>query len=75
MKVEEIFIISDPEICHGKPVIKGTRVRVNIIVEMLKSGFSPKYIHEEYPSVPLDIIVKIAEKLKRGERLLAEVRV
>jgi len=73
--MEETFIISDPEICHGKPIIKGTRVPVHIIIGMLKKGFSPEDIHEEYPSVPLEIIIKIAKKLRKGDKLLAEVRV
>jgi len=72
---EEIFIVSDPEICHGKPVIRGTRVPVSVIIGMLKNGYTPKEVHEEYPSVSLHIIETIYKKLKKGEKLLAEVKV
>ena len=72
---EEIFIVSDPEICHGKPVIKGTRVPVMIIIEMLKRGYSPEEIHEEYPSVPLHVIKLIDRKIRNKEKLLAEIKV
>jgi len=72
---EEIFIVSDPEICHGKPVIRGTRVPVSVIIGMLKKGYTPEEIHNEYPSVPLHIIETIYKKLKRGEKLLVEVKV
>ena len=70
---EEVFVVSDPEICHGKPVIRGTRVPVSVIIGMLKKGYTPREIHEEYPSVSLRIIEAIYEKLKKGEKLLAEV--
>ncbi len=72
---EEIVIISDPEICHGKPVIKGTRVPVKVIVDMLKRGYSPEEIHEEYPSVPIRAIRMINERIRKKERLLAEIKV
>ncbi len=72
---EEILIVSDMEICHGKPVIRGTRVPVSVIIGMLKKGYTPERIHEEYPSVSLNVIKTIYEKLKKGEKLLAEIRV
>jgi len=46
------YIISDPKIAHGKPTIKGTRVMVWQILELLESGESKDGINEEYPSLP-----------------------
>jgi uncharacterized protein (DUF433 family) len=37
-------IIADPEICHGKPVIKGTRIMVWQILEELEQEKSPDEI-------------------------------
>ena len=37
-KSDKVWIVSDPEICGGKLVVKGTRVPVEIIVDLLKSG-------------------------------------
>jgi len=33
--------VADPEICHGKPTIKGTRILVRQILEELAQGMSP----------------------------------
>lgn len=41
----------DPNICHGKPCIKGTRIWVSLIVDNLASGSTEKEIIEAYPSL------------------------
>ena len=46
---KEERIIIDPEICFGKPHIKGTRIYVSLILEMLEGGLSFEEIIEEYP--------------------------
>lgn len=52
MKIEiDKHIIIDPEICHGKPTFKGTRVMVWQVLEMLEAGVSVKEIIEAYPSL------------------------
>ena len=38
----------NPEICGGKPVIKGTRIPVKIILELLANGWTIEDIKEEY---------------------------
>ena len=38
----------DPAICHGKPVIRGTRVPISIIVGSLAGGMSMEDIEREY---------------------------
>jgi uncharacterized protein (DUF433 family) len=44
-------IVIDSEILVGKPVIKGTRVPVHLIIELLANGFSEKEILKEYPQL------------------------
>jgi uncharacterized protein (DUF433 family) len=39
----------DPEVCHGKPCIKGTRILVSVILDNLAAGLTPQEIVEEYP--------------------------
>jgi uncharacterized protein (DUF433 family) len=39
----------DPEVCHGKPCIKGTRIMVSIILDYLKGGETSETILQEYP--------------------------
>ena len=41
----------DPNICHGKPCIKGTRIWVSLIVDNLAAGSSEAEILEAYPSL------------------------
>jgi uncharacterized protein (DUF433 family) len=44
-------ISSDPQICHGKPCIKGTRIPVFVLLDALAAGMSHREIIEEYPPV------------------------
>jgi len=41
----------NPNVCHGKPVIKGTRVLVSNILGSLASGESIDEILEDYPNI------------------------
>ena len=44
-------ITVDPDICNGKPVIRGKRITVHTILEFLGSGDSVDEILENYPSL------------------------
>ncbi|MCG7848231.1 MAG: DUF433 domain-containing protein [ANME-2 cluster archaeon] len=41
-------VIIDPEIRHGKPIIKGTRVSVDVILGSLAGGMEIQEIADEY---------------------------
>lgn len=41
-------IVCDPRILRGKPVIKGTRISVEFILELMRSGMSFEDILKEY---------------------------
>jgi len=41
-------IVSDPKICHGKPVFRGTRVLVSDVLEQVASGMAWETIVEEW---------------------------
>ena len=41
-------IVVDPRVMAGKPVIRGTRITVDMILELLASGMSPEEIAEDY---------------------------
>jgi uncharacterized protein (DUF433 family) len=49
--MEELLerITVDPDVLVGKPVIKGTRIPVYLIVELVANGMSTKEIIKEYP--------------------------
>jgi len=52
MKIEiDKNIIIDPEICHGKPTFKGTRIMVWQVLEMMDAGANVKEITEAFPSL------------------------
>lgn len=42
-------IVSDPKIMMGKPVISGTRITVELILEKLAAGETPQQILEAHP--------------------------
>ena len=41
-------IVIDPKICHGKPVIRGTRMPVALIVGSLAGGMGIEDVEREY---------------------------
>ena len=41
-------ITIDPDICHGKPCIRGLRYPVEMILELLSSGMETKDILQDY---------------------------
>lgn len=41
----------DPNTCHGKPCIKGTRITVSIVLDYLSAGESHESIREGYPQL------------------------
>jgi uncharacterized protein (DUF433 family) len=49
-------VASDPNICHGKACIKGTRIMVSVILSNLAAGLSQEEILRHYPTLkPEDI--------------------
>jgi uncharacterized protein (DUF433 family) len=48
------WITSDPAILGGKPCIRGTRISVQFILELLAGGASPDAIRASYPHVPAE---------------------
>lgn len=44
-------ISADPQVCHGKACIKGTRIMVSVILDNLAAGISPEEILRSYPSL------------------------
>ena len=67
------YIVANPEICHGKPTFKGTRVMLWQVFERLAAGESIEEILESYPSLTKKHIEAalrfVAEKLS-GERFV-----
>lgn len=45
---------SNPEICHGKVCIRGTRIFVSVILDNLAAGFTAEEIVADYPTLKLE---------------------
>ena len=62
-------IVIDPAVNHGKPVIRGTRVPVSIVVGSLAGGMTFEEIEREYDLTPADIraALKFASELVEQE--------
>lgn len=44
-------ITIDPDVCNGKPTIRGQRITVQTILEFLSAGDSADEILEQYPTL------------------------
>lgn len=42
------YIVTDPDICHGKPTFRGTRIMVWQILEQVANGMAWETIEEEW---------------------------
>ena len=49
-------ITVDPDVCHGRACIAGTRVMVTVVLDDLATGSTPAEIAESYPSVSADAV-------------------
>jgi uncharacterized protein (DUF433 family) len=62
MTREELLsrISIDPNICFGKPCIRGRRIWVSLVLDLLAGGMKPEQIMEEYDLAEEDILACIA---------------
>jgi|GEM_PF-435440 len=62
----------DPEICHGKPVIRGLRYPVEMILEMLSAGMTTEEVLADYADLEREDIsaaLAFATRLSQVKRL------
>jgi uncharacterized protein (DUF433 family) len=66
-------VAADPNVCHGKPCIRGTRVLVSIILDNLAKGMSHDEVVREDPPLTLDDVsaaLAYAAALAREQELV-----
>jgi uncharacterized protein (DUF433 family) len=51
-------IIVNPEVCNGKPIIEGTRITAQTVLEFLGAGDSIEDVLEEYPTLTREDILE-----------------
>jgi uncharacterized protein (DUF433 family) len=54
-------IVIDPEICYGKPSIRGLRYPVETILELLSSGMTTEEILSDYEDLEREDILAVLE--------------
>jgi len=62
----------DPKVLVGKPVIRGTRIAVELVVDLLGQGWTQEQILDSYPNLtPEDIraCLAYASEVLHGERV------
>lgn len=71
MKATRNLIVTIPNICHGQPCFKGTRILVYLVLEMLESGETMQDVLKAYPELTQKHIKAAlhyaAEIIKTGE--------
>ncbi|MFX1238019.1 MAG: DUF433 domain-containing protein [Promethearchaeota archaeon] len=56
MNLNELISI-EPDVCFGKPHIRGTRIKVSFILELLSSGWTIEQIQQEYSHLSREQII------------------
>lgn len=67
-------IVVDPQILVGKPVIRGTRISVELILDLLTRGYTREQILEQYDhltSEDIQACLAYAREMLRSERVYA----
>lgn len=65
-------IALDSKVLVGKPVVKGTRISVELVIDLLSRGWTPEQILENYPSLQAEDIracLAYASEVLHGERI------
>lgn len=65
-------ITVNPKILAGKPIIKGTRISIELILDLLANGWTTEQILENYPQLKREDITAV---LKYATEILKEERV
>jgi uncharacterized protein (DUF433 family) len=50
-------ITVDPQVCFGKPCIRGTRIWVSLLLDLLASGSAIEEVLQEYPQLTREYIL------------------
>jgi uncharacterized protein (DUF433 family) len=71
------YIISDPEILVGKPVVKGTRLSVDLVLDRLADGWTAEDLFKSYPRLTpeaLQAVFAFAAEVLKDEDYVARAK-
>jgi uncharacterized protein (DUF433 family) len=64
----------DPQICFGKPCIRGPRIWVALILDLLADGMTPREVVDEFPGIDqLDVLACIAYGAEAAREAVVEL--
>lgn len=67
-------IVVDPKVLVGKPVIRGTRIAVELVIDLMARGYSKEQILDQYDHITAEDIqacLAYASETLRSERVYA----
>ena len=70
-------IVVDPDVLVGKPVIRGTRISVELVVDLLGRGYTREQVLQQYGHLVVDDIqacLAYAAEVLRSERVFVSPR-
>lgn len=70
-------IVFDPKILGGKPILKGTRIAVEFVLELLASGMTTDEIVREYPHLTkqdIRAVLSYAAAVVKREEVISPIR-
>ena len=70
-------IVANPDVLVGKPIIKGTRISVELVMDLLAAGYTTDQIIEKYDHLTRDDIracLAYAKEVVQSERVYAVKR-
>jgi uncharacterized protein (DUF433 family) len=65
-------IVADPKVLTGKPVIRGTRISVDLVIDLLARGYSKEQVIEQYDHLTIDDVhacLAYAREVLKSERV------
>jgi uncharacterized protein (DUF433 family) len=65
-------IVADPNVLSGKPIIRGTRLAVEFVVDLLAQGWSVEQVLDNYPGLKHEDVrscLEYASEVLRSERV------
>lgn len=71
------YITSDPEILVGKPLVKGTRLSVDMVLDRLADGWTAADLFKSYPRLTpegLQAVFAFAAEVLRDEDYVARAK-
>lgn len=66
------LIVVDPKVLLGKPVVKGSRISVELVIDLLAAGWTQEQILDSYPNLTVEDIracLAYASELLHSERV------